>query len=210
MWRSIYIQLWYFELISVHLNLNWMITYSSFLDQVKLYRQIIPRITYETVTANIWLWVQAYLGRWLLWPTITIFWLIRSIYVLSKRTEPSHTLELTFIDFDLETTTNCNDDFVQVYDGHEKRADRLLLDRTCGTDMLNNTLRSDCNELMVIFQSGSHLGAKGFAAEFKTACGAKINASGSGILEIGHNLRSLVVDCRWTIRANNPSSVMKE
>lgn len=97
-----------------------------------------------------------------------------------------------------------------MYDGHEKRADRLLSDRTCGTDMPNNTLRSDSNELLVIFKSDSHVEAKGFAAEFETACGAKINTSGSGILEIGHNLRWSVVDCRWTIRANNPSSVMEE
>lgn len=92
-----------------------------------------------------------------------------------------------------------------MYDGHEKRADKLLLDRTCGTRMPNETLRSESNEMLVIMEADIHIEAKGFAAEYETACGAKINATGSGILEIGHNLRWSVEDCRWTIRAVNPS-----
>lgn len=124
----------------------------------------------------------------------------------SKRTEPSHSLDLKFTDFDLELTDRCIDDYVQVYDGHEKRADKMLLGRTCGTRMPNEMLRSDSNELLVVMQSDFHIEAKGFMAEFEVACGAKINTSGSGILEIGHNLRWSVEDCRWTIRAENPST----
>lgn len=81
----------------------------------------------------------------------------------------------------------------------------MLLNRTCGTQMPNNTLRTERNEMLVIMQSDSHIEAKGFMAAFETACGARINTSGSGILEIGHNLRWSVEDCLWTIRAQDPS-----
>lgn len=129
------------------------------------------------------------------------------IIFTSKRTEPSHSLDLKFNDFDLEPTIGCIDDFVQVFDGTEKRADRMLLNRTCGTQMPNNTLRSESNEMLVIMQSDVHIEAKGFVAEFETACGAKINTNSSGILEIGHNLRFSVEDCQWTIQAANPSKI---
>lgn len=81
----------------------------------------------------------------------------------------------------------------------------MLLNRTCGSQMPNNTLRTESNEMLVIMQSDFHIEAKGFVADFKTSCGARINTSGSGILEIGHNLRWSVEDCLWTIRAENPS-----
>lgn len=118
------------------------------------------------------------------------------------RTEPAHTLILTFVDFDLEHTVDCTDDFVRVYDGAEKRDDRVLLNNTCLPP--NNTVVSRSNELLLIMKSDHHIDAKGFRAEFETSCGSKINATRSGFIEVGHNLRWATRVCEWTITAPVP------
>lgn len=96
------------------------------------------------------------------------------------RTEPSHAVLLKFTDFDLED--DCSADSVQVYDGPEKRADKLLL-KSCGSqiigsDATNQTkrpgftepLKSSSNEMLVIMEADHGVEAKGFAAEYTTVC----------------------------------------
>lgn len=95
------------------------------------------------------------------------------------RTETSHTIEFKFTDFDLEDQ-NCTADFVSIYDGSERRDDKLLL-KTCGSqtiglDTNNNQtrlaftkpLRSSGNEMLVIMETDDNIEAKGFGADFST------------------------------------------
>lgn len=95
------------------------------------------------------------------------------------RTEPSHTVSFQFTDFDLEGN-NCEADYVLVYDGPERKDDRLLL-RTCGSqtfgpDAANQTsrpgftkpLKSSSNEMLVVMETDDSIAAKGFAAQFET------------------------------------------
>lgn len=94
------------------------------------------------------------------------------------RTEASHSLEFKFKDFDLEDQ-NCTADFVSIYDGPEKRDDKLLL-RTCGAQTIGNDstnqtrpgftkpLRSKSNEMLVVMETDSDIQAKGFDAEYST------------------------------------------
>lgn len=94
------------------------------------------------------------------------------------RTEPSHSILLKFTDFDLED--DCSADSVQVYDGPEKRSEKLLL-RTCGSQSIfsdssnqtarpgfNRPLKSQSNEMLVVMEADHGLQAKGFAAEYST------------------------------------------
>lgn len=96
------------------------------------------------------------------------------------QTESSHSVLLKFTDFDLED--DCATDTVQVYDGPEKRADKLLL-KSCGSqiigpDATNQTkrpgftepLKSTGNEMLVIMEADHGIEAKGFAAEYTTVC----------------------------------------
>lgn len=62
-----------------------------------------------------------------------------------------------------------NDDLMQRW----LRADKMLLDRTWGTQIPNETIQGKRNELLVAMQSDFHI--ERFATEFETACGAKIN-----------------------------------
>lgn len=94
------------------------------------------------------------------------------------RTEPSHSVLFKFSDFDLED--DCSSDSVQVYDGSEKRADKLLL-KSCGsqnigTDSGNSTsrpgftrpLKSTGNEMLIVMEADHGIQAKGFAASYST------------------------------------------
>lgn len=96
------------------------------------------------------------------------------------RTESSHSVLLEFSDFDLED--DCSADSVQVYDGPEKRDDKLLL-RSCGsqiigTNAMNETkrpgftepLKSSGNEMLVVMEADHGLEAKGFVAQYTTVC----------------------------------------
>lgn len=96
------------------------------------------------------------------------------------RTESSHSILFKFTDFDLED--DCSADSVQVYDGSEKRADKLLL-KSCGSQIIgsdsnNQTkrpgftepLKSTGNEMLVIMDADHGVEAKGFAAEYSTVC----------------------------------------
>lgn len=95
------------------------------------------------------------------------------------RTEPSHTISFQFTDFDLEDQ-NCEADYVLIYDGAERKDDKLLL-KTCGSqtfgpDATNQTnrpgftkpLKSQSNEMLVVMESDDNIQAKGFAAQFET------------------------------------------
>lgn len=115
------------------------------------------------------------------------------------RTEPSHTLELRIKDFDIEYTSGCRDDYLQIFDGSKVDDDKVLLNRTCRP--INNTIISNTNEMLVVFRSDSQIEAKGFIAEFETRCGSRINATHSGIIEVGHNIRWTVKECEWVITA---------
>lgn len=96
------------------------------------------------------------------------------------RTEPSHTISFQFTDFDLEDH-NCEADYVLIYDGFERKDEKLLLNRTCGSqtfgpDATNQTnrpgfnvpLKSQSNEMLVVMESDETTQAKGFAAQFET------------------------------------------
>lgn len=120
------------------------------------------------------------------------------------RTEATHTLELKFKDVDLEITSQCRDDYIQIYNGNKVDQSNVLLERICGP--INNTIVSKTNEMLVVFRSDYQIEAKGFVAEFETRCGGTINATGSGILEVGHNLRWRIKECEWIITAAKPGN----
>lgn len=123
------------------------------------------------------------------------------------RTEPSHTLRLEFTDFDIERTARCTDDYIMIYDGPEQLGHKILADRMCG-NVVNGTYNSTNSEMLVVFHSDHGVEAKGFEAKFVTNCGQKINATRSGYIEVGHNIRwhTWMDQCIWTITSPNPGT----
>lgn len=95
------------------------------------------------------------------------------------RTEPSHSILFKFSDFELEN--DCSADSVQIYDGSERRDDKLLL-KSCGihatstTNSTNQTgqlgftkpLKSSGNAMLIIMEADNGIEAKGFSAQYST------------------------------------------
>lgn len=101
------------------------------------------------------------------------------------RTEPSHSILFKFSDFELEN--DCLADSVQIYDGSERRDDKLLL-KSCGihatapSGSTNQTqpgftepLKSSGNVMLIIMEADIGLEAKGFSAQYSTVCRMSIS-----------------------------------
>lgn len=120
--------------------------------------------------------------------------------------DENHIVNLTFIDFDLEDTTNCTDDYVRIFDGPSH--DNFMLGSFCKTQ-LPPTIFSTGNTMLVVMRSDSLLSAKGFKAEYNRACGARIITNDTGELSVASNLHlrdpNEAANCTWIITAADPS-----
>ena len=118
----------------------------------------------------------------------------------SIEVDPNHRIQFTFEDFDVEPHSNCSYDYVSLHDGTSE-ADPLIIQH-CGQNLpVPNVFYSTGNKMFIRMKSDGSVPAKGFLANYTTACGATITTSGSGDLmspnyphgwELGGN-------CSWTI-----------
>lgn len=71
----------------------------------------------------------------------------------------------------MQSSENCSADVVKVYEGSEKRDDKILL-RVCGNGNQNGTgfgkpLISETSELLVVMDSDDSFESKGFSATYE-------------------------------------------
>ncbi|XP_033347146.1 cubilin [Bombus vosnesenskii] len=85
--------------------------------------------------------------------------------------DQNYIVNMTFLDFDIEDSRNCTDDYVQIYDG--PTTDSPLLGTHCGNE-LPPSYESTSNEMLVVMRTDRILGAKGFQARYRKDCGARI------------------------------------
>jgi len=72
------------------------------------------------------------------------------------------TIELTFIEVDIENSTECNFDYVEVLNNDEQQ-----LGKFCGQNKPSSPLKSTGNMMYVLFISDSNINHKGFQATWK-------------------------------------------
>ncbi|XP_057337332.1 cubilin-like isoform X2 [Microplitis mediator] len=119
--------------------------------------------------------------------------------------DQNHAINLTFIDFDIEDTTNCTDDYVKVFDGSTKEHEELGL--FCRNELPPSIISSG-NKMLVVMRTDSLISAKGFKAQFDRTCGAKIVTDETGVLSTVSNLHLRQTDgtnCTWIIEASDPA-----
>ncbi|KAM9326690.1 embryonic protein UVS.2-like [Gastrophryne carolinensis] len=88
-------------------------------------------------------------------------WLIRT---------PSGQVSLRFNGFDLQSSPNCANDYIKVYDGPSKSSP-LMLGQTCGSGLLPPLIAST-NQMLVEFVSDSSIAGVGFTATYSAIqCG---------------------------------------
>ncbi|XP_046746481.1 cubilin-like [Diprion similis] len=116
----------------------------------------------------------------------------------------NHLVNLTFLDFDVETTRNCKDDYVKIYDGSTR--DSRLLATHCD-NRLPPSYISSSNSLLVVMRTDAHMQAKGFKARYDMACGARIVTRKAGTITMNSAIGSHrdLVNCTWTIIAEDPA-----
>ncbi|XP_017881696.1 cubilin [Ceratina calcarata] len=121
-----------------------------------------------------------------------------------------HVVNFTFLDFDLEETINCTDDYVEVYDGPTKNSP--LMGRHCRTAIPPPYL-STANEMLIVMRTDGILSAKGFKAKYAKACGARITIKDDepGYLTpsmsytLSEPFESNELNCTWILVAENPA-----
>ena len=124
----------------------------------------------------------------------------------SIEVDPTHRIQFTFIDFDVEPHANCSYDYVALYDG-ASTADPLLLQH-CGQDVPHpNVIFTTSNRLYVRMKTDGSQTSKGFLANYTRACGARIVTDGSGDLMSPHYPHAWEDggECLWTIIGASPS-----
>ncbi|XP_043934264.1 embryonic protein UVS.2-like [Protopterus annectens] len=117
-------------------------------------------------------------------------WLIRP---------PNNQALLQFDNFNLQTSVNCENDYIKVYDGNS-RSSNVLLDRFCGTAMPPSLISSG-NYMLVEFVTDETVSAPGFKARYsEVSCGQTFMTS-SGVFS-SPNYPSTYpdnMDCTWVI-----------
>ncbi|KAK0071942.1 hypothetical protein PV325_012125 [Microctonus aethiopoides] len=119
--------------------------------------------------------------------------------------DKNHAINFTFIDFDIEDTTNCTDDYVKIFDGPTRNDVEL---GTFCTNVLPPSIISSGNVLLVVMRTDNLISAKGFKAQFERTCGARIVTNNTGILTTAKDLHLRQTDgtnCSWIIAADDPA-----
>ncbi|XP_076174105.1 cubilin isoform X2 [Ptiloglossa arizonensis] len=119
--------------------------------------------------------------------------------------DKNYVINITFLDFDIEHTENCTDDYVQIYDGPTK--DSPLMATLCRND-LPPPYVSTANEMLVVMKTDSIISAKGFKAQYTRACGARIIVKDQGYLTPATSYTAdgmqKDMNCTWTLIAEDP------
>ncbi|KAL3836256.1 hypothetical protein ACJMK2_021695 [Sinanodonta woodiana] len=117
--------------------------------------------------------------------------------------QPNRVVDLKFLEFDLETHSTCNYDYVDIRDGSDLNA--RLIGRYCG-NVVPGFIRSTGNSMIINFISDSSVTSKGFQAAYRQTygiyqgCGGVLNQTSGSISSIESNgSYANDLDCRWTI-----------
>ncbi|XP_056290732.1 cubilin [Pseudoliparis swirei] len=116
------------------------------------------------------------------------------------RVDPNKILRITFPFFDLETSANCNFDFLQIHDGDS--ASSHMLGKYCSQNNPPELLSSH-NSLYFWFRSDQSISAGGFTVAWQSqdpVCGGELTASYGNINSPGYpGNYPPSRDCYWTV-----------
>ncbi|XP_056155801.1 cubilin [Lampris incognitus] len=116
------------------------------------------------------------------------------------RTDPNKILKITFPYFNLEASTNCNFDFLQIHDGDSASA--YMIGKYCGHNNPQQLLSSH-NALYFWFRSDSSINAGGFTVVWQSedpVCGGELTAPYGSINSPGYpGNYPPNRDCYWSV-----------
>lgn len=120
-----------------------------------------------------------------------------------------HQIELKVLNFTLEDTFNCQDDYLEIRNGMSKESP--LIGRFCGDEIIPRLIPSFTNHLYLRFQSDNALEGKGFKIEYEqtsTGCGGRIDSFEGSIHSPQYPaVISDSMQCDWYITVNHGSTI---
>lgn len=117
-------------------------------------------------------------------------------------------IELNFTDFEVERSTGCVYDYLEILNGGHETSPSL--GRFCGTD-ISQIVRSHTNQIFLKFHTDSSVGRRGFSVFWSgtsTGCGGEVHSTSGSIVSpnypshYGHS-----ATCEWLIMVNQGSLV---
>ncbi|CAK1552576.1 unnamed protein product [Leptosia nina] len=108
-------------------------------------------------------------------------------------------IRISFIEVDLESTANCRDDYVEIYDGRDVYAPSL--GKYCTENSNHTNIQTTSNHAFIKFRSDIFVGGKGFLLNYETICNTNITSGSYGVIESpGYPSNyPLNLDCLWTV-----------
>ena len=76
-------------------------------------------------------------------------------------------IRLTFLDLDLESSNNCQYDYVRVYDGGDRQRSKVL-GQYCA--QMQDSVVSTGNSMVIVFRTDQSQGGRGFNARYAVDC----------------------------------------
>uniref|UniRef100_W5MX16 Cubilin n=1 Tax=Lepisosteus oculatus TaxID=7918 RepID=W5MX16_LEPOC len=116
-------------------------------------------------------------------------------------------IQLQFGDFHLESNSNCNYDYLAVYDGNS--SDSRPLAKLCGNE-LPAPIRSSREKMYIKLRTDNSVSAGGFLASYNQICqGVAIANQSTGFVESPNypNTYPHYAQCSWTIQASAGNTI---
>ncbi|XP_063696850.1 cubilin homolog [Culicoides brevitarsis] len=114
-------------------------------------------------------------------------------------------IQLTIMEFHLEDSSDCNFDYLEIYDG--KSTSDPLIGRFCHTS-IPRSIKSESNEMLLRFKTDWSTAHGGFSIKYKAICGGTFSES-SGIITSPYYPKEYPgsADCRYEIEAPLGSAI---
>lgn len=117
------------------------------------------------------------------------------------KTDVSHRILFRFMELDIENTENCTKDYVEILDPISNKS----LFKGCDQIPETNNFLSEYNKLLLVLKTGpGTIHAKGFKANYTTACGSRILTNDSGEIRLRRD-HIAAENCSWIIKADDPA-----
>ncbi|XP_015795561.2 cubilin-like, partial [Tetranychus urticae] len=122
------------------------------------------------------------------------------------KTSKGSRLTLNLVDLSLEPHSDCAHDRLEIYDGPDSKAQRLL--KACGDTLIGEPLKSSANVVTVKMITDGSISFRGFKLSYATNCSNTINDL-HGVIESPNypDLFSSNSNCSWTIKVPQGNNI---
>ncbi|XP_028042901.1 cubilin homolog [Bombyx mandarina] len=119
---------------------------------------------------------------------------------------PGSRIHISFVELDLERTHECEDDYIEIYDGLDSSANKLGRFCTMSPELVN--IATSSNSAYLKFRSDFYLSGKGFLLNYEAACHNNITGN-YGVIETPNfpGFYPANSNCLWNITVSKGNRI---